>query len=124
LAVSDLLNSKFGPIVEVLDKIIFWDLAKFLGFEDSQKIPFVVVRLIIGGVFFTISLKFISLRGGMHAWEIALGRSSNKADAGKGSYFQALATALSATVGLGNIAGVAIAELKNYKWPVVERKLK
>lgn len=107
--ISEYLNNKFEPAVELLDKIIFWDIAKALGFETEAKVPLVVVWLILGGVFFTIRLRFINIRGFVHAIKIVRGSLSSKKDKGEVSHFQALTTALSATVGLGNIAGVAIA---------------
>jgi len=75
----------------------------------KKNIPIVVVWLVIGAVFFTIRMKFINLRGFKHAIQLVSGKFSNPDDAGEVSHFQALATALSATVGLGNIAGVAVA---------------
>jgi alanine or glycine:cation symporter, AGCS family len=75
----------------------------------KKNIPIVVVWLVIGAVFFTIRMKFINLRGFKHAIQLVSGKYSNPNDAGEVSHFQALATALSATVGLGNIAGVAVA---------------
>lgn len=107
--ISDYLNSKFEPAVEFLDKVIFWDVAKALGFTIGAKVPFVVVWLILGGIFFTIRLKFINIRGFRHSLQIIRGSFSSSKDEGEVSHFQALTTALSATVGLGNIAGVAIA---------------
>jgi AGCS family alanine or glycine:cation symporter len=109
MSLTDYLNSKFKPAVEILDKIIFWDIADALGLDLGAKVPFVVVWLIVGGVFFTLRLKFINISGFRHAWLIIFGRFSKKTDQGEVSHFQALTTALSATVGLGNIAGVAIA---------------
>lgn len=106
---TEYLNSKFKPAVEFLDKVIFWDIADALGLKLESKIPFVVVWLILGGIFFTVRLKFINIWGFRHAWQIVFGRFSKKSDKGEVTHFQALTTALSATVGLGNIAGVAIA---------------
>ena len=54
-------------------------------------------------------MGFINIRAFKHAINVTRGKYSDPADAGEVSHFQALATALSATVGLGNIAGVAIA---------------
>lgn len=107
--VDDKINRIFKPAVESLDKIIFWDIAAVLGLNLEVKVPFVVVWLIIGGLFFTIRLNFINIRGFRHAWSIVAGKFSKKSDTGEVTHFQALTTALSATVGLGNIAGVAIA---------------
>lgn len=72
-------------------------------------IPLVVLWLVLGAVFFTFKMNFISLRGVRHAISITAGKYDDVHDAGEVSHFQALTAALSATVGLGNIAGVAIA---------------
>lgn len=109
MSFSEHVNDIFKPAVEFLDKIIFWDLAKVLGLDLGVKVPFVVVWLLIGGIFFTIRLRFINIRGFTHAIQIVSGKFSKKEDSGEVTHFQALATALSATVGLGNIAGVAVA---------------
>ena len=76
-----------------------------------RTLPFAVVWLVIGAVFFTVRMSFINLRGFKHAIDVVRGRFTdpNHQGAGEVSHFQALTTALSATVGLGNIAGVAIA---------------
>lgn len=68
-----------------------------------------VFTLIGVGILFTVILGFPQFKGFMHAIDVVRGRYSNKSDPGEISHFQALCTALSATVGLGNIAGVAIA---------------
>ena len=65
--------------------------------------------MVVGAIFFTLKMGFINLRGFRHAIAVTRGRYDNPADEGEVSHFQALASALSATVGLGNIAGVAIA---------------
>lgn len=75
----------------------------------KKNIPIVVVWLVIGAIFFTLRMKFINFRGFKHAIQLVSGKFSNPNDKGEVSHFQALATALSATVGLGNIAGVAVA---------------
>ncbi|BDD04277.1 alanine/glycine:cation symporter family protein [Aureibacter tunicatorum] len=68
------------------------------------------VYLLLGtGLFFTIYLKFPQLRYFRHALNILRGKYDKKDDEGDTSHFQALATALSGTVGTGNIAGVAYA---------------
>jgi AGCS family alanine or glycine:cation symporter len=71
--------------------------------------PMIVAWLIVGAVFLTLRMGFVNLRLMRHAWHVIRGRYSKKDDSGEVSHFQALTTALSATVGLGNIAGVAIA---------------
>ncbi len=69
-----------------------------------------LVFLLVGtGLLATVVFKGIQIRGFWHAIEVILGRFDDKGDPGEISHFQALCTALSATVGLGNIAGVAVA---------------
>ena len=99
---SDGINSLFEPIVNVMAKVIFWE-------PFSAGIPIVVIWLVVGAIFFTIRMNFISIRGFKHALQLVRGDYDNPEDKGEVSHFQALTTALSATVGLGNIAGVAVA---------------
>lgn len=68
-----------------------------------------LVMLVGTGLYLTIKLLFIQLRGLKHGVAIATGRFDNPQDPGEVSHFQALSTALSATIGTGNIAGVAAA---------------
>ena len=72
-------------------------------------VPLVVAWLVLGAVFFTLRMAFINLRGFAHAVVVTTGAYDNPDDPGEISHFKALSSALSATVGLGNIAGVAIA---------------
>ena len=71
--------------------------------------PWIVLWLIVGAVVFTIYFGAIQFRAFGHAIALVRGDYSDPNDAGEVSHFQALATALSGTVGLGNIAGVAVA---------------
>jgi len=75
----------------------------------KNSIPFIVVWLILGAAFFTVRMGFINVRGFKHAIDLARGKYSDPNAPGKVTHLQALATAVSATVGLGNIAGVAVA---------------
>lgn len=72
-------------------------------------IPFIVIWLLIGAVFFTARMGFVNLRCFKHAVNVAKGTYDNPSDPGEVTHFQALTAALSGTVGLGNIAGVALA---------------
>ena len=71
--------------------------------------PFLVVFLALGAIFFTLYHGFINIRGFRHAVDIVRGKYRREDDAGDIPPFRALTSALSATVGLGNIAGVALA---------------
>ncbi len=71
--------------------------------------PWFVFFLVGTGLFFTIYLRFPQLRYFRHAVKIVKGKFDKKGDKGDTSHFQALTTALSGTVGTGNIAGVAFA---------------
>lgn len=127
-SLSQKINDQFEPMVAQVYSVLFWDPFSYFGLYDpivyddngnivydnsgapvTKQIPFVVVWLIIGAFFFTIRMKFINIRGFKHAIELIQGKFDNPNDKGEVSHFQALATALSGTVGLGNIAGVAIA---------------
>jgi len=81
------------------------------GDKQEKGIPFIVVWLVVGAIFFTLRMKFVNIRGFKHAIQLVAGKFSDpdSKDDGEVSHFQALTTALSATVGLGNIAGVAVA---------------
>ena len=103
------VDGLFQPLVDFLDKILFWDPFAALGFTLPVKIPFIIIWLIFGALFFTIYLKFINIRGLKHAFELVIGKYDKKNTSGEISHFQALATATASTVGLGNIAGVAVA---------------
>src|SRR5690606_29570896 len=73
------------------------------------QLPIGVLWRVMGAVYLTLRMGFINLRGFAHAINVTRVKYSNPEDLGEVSHFQALTTALSATVGLGNIAGVAIA---------------
>ena len=87
-------------------------LAEWLGAVLALEIlgmPLILIVLVSGSLGFTLYLRFINLRGFAHAIQIIRGRYDNPEDPGQISHFQALTSALSATIGLGNIAGVAVA---------------
>ncbi|HRZ77818.1 MAG TPA: alanine:cation symporter family protein, partial [Bacteroidales bacterium] len=127
-SLSQQINNLFVPVVDNLASVLFYDPFAAMGIYDpvirndegdvvfdesgqprTAPIALVVVWLIIGAVFFTIYFRFINIRGFRHAIDLVRGRYDDPRSKGEVSHFQALATALSATVGLGNIAGVAIA---------------
>ncbi|RLD39069.1 MAG: hypothetical protein DRI74_01870 [Bacteroidetes bacterium] len=125
---SDKINSFFEPIVAKMATVLFFDPFEALGLHDpviydekgnpvldqagnpvKSHIPMIVAWLIMGAIFFTVYMRFINFRGFKHALDIVRGKFDNPEDSGEVTHFQALTTALSATVGLGNIASVAIA---------------
>ncbi len=75
----------------------------------EESIPFVVILLLGAGVYFTFRLGFIQFRRLGHGFAVVSGKYDDPEDTGDVTHFQALSTALSATVGIGNIAGVALA---------------
>ncbi len=81
----------------------------YLLVEQIGGAPVVVLWLGAGSIFFTFYMRWYNLWGFRHAIEIVRGRYDNPNEPGEVSHFQALASALSATVGLGNIAGVTVA---------------
>jgi len=97
----------FEHINLLLGNIFFFDI--FFGFFDGIKMPFIVAWLVVAGLFFTIKFKFINVRMFRHSFRILTGKYNSSKNIGEISPFASLSTALSATVGLGNIAGVAIA---------------
>ena len=75
----------------------------------ESELPLIVVVLFLGGIFFTFRFGFINVRLFRHSIDVIRGKYDKPEDEGEVSHFQALTSALSATVGLGNISGVAIA---------------
>lgn len=93
-------DASVGTINTVIASLIFYDV---LG------LPLAVLWLIAGAIFFTVRMGFINIRGFRHGVQIVSGKYDKEESQGDVTPFQALSSALSATVGLGNIAGVAIA---------------
>lgn len=92
-------------IVNILNELV-WNSGIAVG---REKISFVVMILLGAGLYLTLRLGFIQFRRFGHGVAVATGRYDDPDEPGDVSHFQALTTALSATVGIGNIAGVAIA---------------
>ena len=101
------MNEFFTAVNELLANLLFFDI--LFGSIDGVSIPFLVAWLIIGGIFLTLKMNFVALKMLPHSMKIIRGKYKTKDDKGIITPFQSLMTALSATVGLGNIAGVAIA---------------
>ena len=102
--VDDAINSWFEPIATWFGSVIFFPIT-----IGSISFPFVVLWLIFAAGVFTVYFGFIQARGAKLSLEIIRGKYTSKSDPGEVTHFQALASALSGTVGLGNIAGVGVA---------------
>jgi len=102
--IDQTINDAFAEVSTAIQKVIFFSVT--LG---GAEIPLVVVWLAFAGIFFTLYFRFINFRGFGHAIRLVKGEYTRPDEVGEVSHFQALATAVSGTVGLGNIAGVAVA---------------
>ncbi|WP_282057073.1 alanine/glycine:cation symporter family protein [Maribacter luteus] len=129
MGIDERINAWFEPITAVWEGIVFWQV-------PGTGIPLVVIVLVLGATFFTLYFGFVNItrfplainvvRGKYDEVESPEGHGVEKAEVnivdgdlpdtirdeskhGEVSHFQALATAVSGTVGLGNIAGVALA---------------
>jgi len=100
------VDRAMGAVNAVIGYVFFFDV---LFWDADHALPLAVLWLVIGAVFLTFRMGFINLRGFGHAIQVVRGKYTSAGAGGEVSHFQALTTALSATVGLGNIAGVAIA---------------
>jgi AGCS family alanine or glycine:cation symporter len=100
------LDQAMGAVNGAIGSVLFFDL---LFWDDQRTLPFIVAWLVVGAVYLTLRMGFINLRAFSHAIRITMGKYTDPNEPGDLTHFQALSTALSATVGLGNIAGVAIA---------------
>jgi alanine or glycine:cation symporter, AGCS family len=98
------INRLVSPATKAATDVIFY------GFDvGGVDFPLVVLWLMTGAVFFTVYMKFINLRGFRQSLRIVSGAYDEPTAPGEVTHFQALSAAVSGTVGLGNIAGVAIA---------------
>jgi AGCS family alanine or glycine:cation symporter len=103
----DGVDAAMGKANAALEKVFFAPIPLW----GDSTVPLLVAWLVCGALFFTFRMRFINLRAFGHAINVTRGKYTDPNSHGEGevSHFQALASALSATVGLGNIAGVAIA---------------
>jgi len=104
LSIDQRIDNLLKPLADFFISIIFYSVP-IVGAD----VPLIVVWLLVAACIFTVYFKFINLRGFAHSIKVVKGDFYDPNDPGEVSHFQALTTALSGTVGLGNIAGVAIA---------------
>lgn len=102
--VDGAIQNIFGPFVDVLEKIVFFAVP--VGDAD---LPLVIVWLLLGGIFCTLYLRVRPIKDALQTVRVIRGMLAKKSDPGEVTSFQAFATELAGTVGLGNIAGVAVA---------------
>ncbi len=103
-SIDDRIGDALSPISDAIASVVFFSIP-----VAGVDLPLIVLWLVAAGAFFTFYLGFLNLRGPSHAIDLVRGRYTSPDDAGEVTHFQALATAVSGTVGLGNIAGVAVA---------------
>ncbi|MGD8729124.1 MAG: sodium:alanine symporter family protein [Gemmatimonadota bacterium] len=93
------------PLVDFLND---WVVSVGIPVGDEQ-VPLMVILLVGTGFYLTVRTGFVQIRHLVHGFAVSSGKYDDPDEPGDVSHFQALSTALSATVGIGNIAGVAIA---------------
>jgi AGCS family alanine or glycine:cation symporter len=103
-SIDESINNFVQPISDFVFYYIFYPIPL-----PGGSIPFILAWLIVAATFFTLYFKFINLRSFKLGYDLIKGRYDQKGAPGEVTHFQALATAVSGTVGLGNIAGVATA---------------
>jgi AGCS family alanine or glycine:cation symporter len=104
MTVDERINAWLAPVADWFGKVIFFSVP-----VAGAQLPLIMAWLIMGGVVCTLAFRFVNLRGFRHSMHVIRGDHSSKDHPGEASPFQALSTAVSGTVGLGSIGGVAIA---------------
>lgn len=102
---DETINEAFSPVASAISSFVFYSVT-----VGETQFPLIVMWLIAGALFFTVYLRLINIRGFVHAIRIVSGKLDKDPKApGEVSHFQALATAVSGTVGVGNVTHVAVA---------------
>lgn len=103
-SVNDAIQGVFGTVVDFLEAFVFFAVPIF-----GANVPVLVVWLFAGSLFLTFWLRVRPVKDAVQTYRVIRGHLTRHKDPGEVTSFQALATELSGTVGLGNIAGVAVA---------------
>lgn len=103
-SVDKAVSGFFEPIATWLGEIVFYSVP-----VGGTELPLIVAWLVVAGLVFTGWFGFVQLRKFRLAVDVVRGKYDEKGSAGEVNHFQALTAAVSGTVGLGNIAGVAVA---------------
>lgn len=99
-------------VQQQIDQVFGWIVGNVFApvlFFDLFGVPLIIAVLVLGGIFFSTRYRYINVRLFRHAIDVVRGRYDDPDDPGEITHFKALTAALAATVGLGNIAGVAVA---------------
>lgn len=108
MAIDQLINEHITTIADSVEGVVFYAReVEFMG--EAFAVPLILVWLAAASIFLTVYFNFINIRYFGHAIQVLRGKYDKKSDKGEINRFQALMTSLSGTVGLGNIAGVAVA---------------
>ena len=102
--IENAINTVFDPVSEFLSGFVFAEITLF-----GVTFPWIVSWLILAAAIFTVYFGFVQFRGFKMALDIVRGKYTKRDEPGEITHFQALSSALSGTVGLGNIAGVGVA---------------
>jgi len=103
-SIDQRIEAAVAPISQAVSNFIFYSVQ-----VNGAALPLIVVWLIAAGLVFTVYFKFVNVRGFAHGFRLIRGDYAEDSGPGEVSHFQALTSAVSGTVGLGNIAGVAVA---------------
>lgn len=106
--IDQCIDQAFAPVASFVADIIFYKHAFEVGGEEFA-VPLILIWLVAISLYLTVYFGFINLRYFKHGIDLVRGKFDKASDKGEINRFQALATSLSGTVGLGNIAGVAVA---------------
>ncbi len=98
------INSLVEPLSNLITNFIFTTIS-----IDNNALPIIVIWLVFASLFFTFYFNFINIRAFKKAIRVASGKYDKPSDPGEISNFQSFTAAMSGTIGLGNIAGVAVA---------------
>ncbi|MAW80003.1 MAG: alanine glycine permease [Parvularcula sp.] len=104
VSLAERIDNALTPFSDFVSSIVFYSVDVF-----GVSLPLVVIWLMAAAIIISVSLGFINLRGFRHAWSLVLNPHDQQGAHGEISHFQALSSALSGTVGLGNIASVPVA---------------
>ena len=104
-SIDDRINGIMEPVTNAIMSVIFFTVPIGGGME----VPFVLIWLLLGAIIFTVYNGFVNITAFRHALDVVRGKFDDPNHKGEVSHFQALTAALSGTVGVGNIAGVAVA---------------